>query len=62
LAIYKTLSTEQPESSTASPDETHHAELDSGNEISDTVDHSSSDKIKAEDTAGHMTSKPDDSV
>jgi len=55
LAIYKSLSTELPVSSTEAEVETHYAELDSGKMSTETVS-DSSDKHKVEEAVS-QTSK-----
>jgi len=50
LAIYKSLSIEQPVLSAESDVETHHVELDSGHKSIDDVVHSN-EKVKTEETS-----------
>jgi len=60
LAIYKSLSTEPPVSSTEPEVETHYAELYAGKEKTETVAHSSN-RRKAEEAAGQTTTHSVDS-
>lgn len=60
LAIYKTLSTEPPVSSTEPEVETHYPELYTGKETRETVAHSSN-RHKAEEAAGQTTTQSVDS-